>query len=361
MDKIWYDLARRILKNGGPPVPLNDTLIELLKTLINEDQAKFLLTFRKPLNFDQLKEKTGLDDETLKNKLEELMHIGFITALPSRSTGIMVYRLVSFLPGLLEFTLMRGETGEKQKKIALLWDKLFKEEGEITQKNYDIVMNAFKNAPPIDRVITINQEVEVRQEMTLLADEVNALVNKFDTIAVSYCYCRHRKDLLNEPCKINAPRQNCLSFGRSAEFLIEHDFARKIDKDEALRILKEAEELGLVHKAFHSKGDPNEDELAVCNCCKCCCENFQSFYTGRAPTHTYATHIAKVSEDKCIGCQTCVSYCPLEAIEVPDTIAQVNNNRCMGCGVCASKCPEEAIILEKTELRKVFIPTLKIF
>ncbi|MHA1414598.1 MAG: hypothetical protein ACTSO4_18525 [Promethearchaeota archaeon] len=130
MDKIWYDSARRILKNGGPPVPLNNILIELLKTLINEDQAKFLLTFRKPLNFDQLKEKTGLDDETLKNKLEELMHVGFITAFPSRSTGIMVYRLVSFLPGLLEFTLMRGKQEKNKKKLLYCGINYLKKKGK---------------------------------------------------------------------------------------------------------------------------------------------------------------------------------------------------------------------------------------
>jgi hypothetical protein len=39
-EKLWFQLAKNILKAGGPPVPINDTLIELLRTLINEEQLR---------------------------------------------------------------------------------------------------------------------------------------------------------------------------------------------------------------------------------------------------------------------------------------------------------------------------------
>jgi len=359
-EKLWFQLARNIVKAGGPPVPINDTLIELLKTLINEEQLKFLLKFRKPLNLDQIKSKVNLNDSSLTNMLNDLMNIGMITGIPSKTTRIIVYRLVAFLPGLLEFTLMKGETGEKQKKLAKLWDKLFSEEAVITQKNYDIVMNAFKDAPPIDRVIPVEQQIEPHEDLVLPEEEVRKVIEKFEIIGVSYCYCRHLKDLLNDPCKIDAPRQNCLSFGRTAKFAIDHDFAKSISKEEALEKLKEAEDLGLVHKAFHVRGDPQQEELAICNCCSCCCGNFQAFYSGTSPTHTYTSYIANVNEDDCVGCGTCVDVCPINSIELDDTIAKVNTERCFGCGVCAHSCPENAIELQRTGLRKVFIPAPKV-
>jgi len=68
-DKLWHQLARNILKAGGPTVPINETLIELLKTLINEDQLKFLLKFRKSLNLDQIKSKFDLDEASLNKNL----------------------------------------------------------------------------------------------------------------------------------------------------------------------------------------------------------------------------------------------------------------------------------------------------
>lgn len=267
-DKIWYTLARTILKAGGPPIPINENLIELLKLLINEEQVNFLLRFRKPLNFNQIKDKVNLEDNILNEKLEALMNAGLLTGIPSRTTGTMVYRLVGYLPGLLEFTLMKGESGPKQKRIAHLWENIFNDSAEMTQKNYNVVMEAYKSAPPIDRVIPIETLVEPHEEEVLPEEDVKKLVEKFDIIGVSHCYCRHRKDLLDDPCKLDAPRENCLSFGRSAKFAIDHKFAKQITKQEALTILDEAEELGLVHKTFHVRGNPDLEEMAICNCCK---------------------------------------------------------------------------------------------
>jgi Pyruvate/2-oxoacid:ferredoxin oxidoreductase delta subunit len=288
------------------------------------------------------------------------MNVGLLTGMPSRSTGIMVYRLVAFLPGLLEFTLMKGETGSKQKKIANLWEKIFEDTTEMTQNNYKVIVDAFKNAPPIDRVIPIGEEIEAEGGKVIKNEEIENVLNKFNIFGVSYCYCRHRKDLLDDPCKINAPRQNCLSFGRTAKFAIDYGFAREISRDDSLRLLKEAEDLGLIHKAFHVKGDTNLEELAICNCCTCCCGNFGNFYSGAAPTSTVSSSIAFINEENCIGCGKCSEICPMNAPYMEDDHYIVENERCLGCGVCIHQCPEQAVKLLKTELRRVFIPPQKI-
>ncbi len=358
---MWYKLAKTIIKAGGPPVPVNDTIVEILKTLINEEQKNFLLIFRKAsLNINQIRAKSDLDEEALNTMLDDLMRVGLLTGIPSRSTDIMVYRLVAFLPGMLETTLMRGETGEKQKKLAKLWEQLFKDMTEVTQKHYDIVMNAFKKAPAIDRVLPVEEEIEVQEEIVLPFEDVNKIVDNYDTIGLFHCYCRHQKDLLDDPCKINAPRLNCMSFGRSAKFLIDYDFAKQISKEEALKILREAEDLGLVHKVFHARGNPEMEEIGLCSCCKCCCGGFQSYYRGTSPIHMITSYIAKVNEEICIGCGTCVDMCPIEAINLVDSVAAVIVDKCIGCGVCAHHCPENAMILKRTGLRDVFIPALKI-
>ena len=226
----------------------------------------------------------------------------------------------------------------------------------MTQNNYDVVVNAFKNAPAIDRVIPIGEELEVSDDNVIPHRELEEILNKFDIFGVSYCYCRHRKDLLDEPCKINAPRENCLSFGRSAKFAIDHGFARQITKQESFKLLKEAESFGLVHKAFHTKGDPNLEELAICNCCKCCCGNFGNFYRGAAPTTTLTSHIASIYEQDCIACGTCLEICPVSAPWILNDHYIIDVDRCLGCGSCIPECPENAIQLHKTELRRVFIP-----
>lgn len=55
---------------------------------------------------------------------------------------------------------------------------------------------------------------------------------------------------------------------------------------------------------------------------------------------------AKVDEEKCNGCETCISECPSEAIEMQDDKAVIDEEACIDCGVCMDACPEEAISME---------------
>jgi Fe-S-cluster-containing hydrogenase component 2 len=50
----------------------------------------------------------------------------------------------------------------------------------------------------------------------------------------------------------------------------------------------------------------------------------------------------------------------MDAIDLEEATAIVNEERCIGCGVCANNCPEDAIELQRTGLRKVFIPAPKV-
>jgi heterodisulfide reductase subunit A len=55
--------------------------------------------------------------------------------------------------------------------------------------------------------------------------------------------------------------------------------------------------------------------------------------------------IAKVDEELCTGCETCLTVCPYDAITRDETrgIAVVSEARCTGCGTCAATCPSNAI------------------
>ena len=54
---------------------------------------------------------------------------------------------------------------------------------------------------------------------------------------------------------------------------------------------------------------------------------------------------AKVNEEKCVGCESCVGVCPVGAIEMKDGVACVKESECVECGACAGECPNEAINL----------------
>lgn len=74
----------------------------------------------------------------------------------------------------------------------------------------------------------------------------------------------------------------------------------------------------------------------------------------------------EVDEKKCIGCGTCVKFCPEACIDLvtrslkPETQKEKNGYRlqatgcasigyewCKGCGVCAEICPAKAILMKK--------------
>jgi len=361
-DKVWYKAARTIVKAGQLPMVVNDDLIELLKLIMTDEQAEFITVFRKPsLSIDQLKEKTNLDGETLNEMLNELMDKGVVIGVPSRRTGTMVYRLLGPFPGLFEMQFMRGETGEKQKKLAQIFDKIFKELSKGAQKNYDTLVEQYKKFPPITRVLPVEEEIEdIPVDKILPHEEASRIVDKSDDIALVHCYCRHEKDLLEHSCTVTDERLNCFLLGKSAQFAIKHNFGKPVSKSEAKVIINKASDEGLVHKAFHIHLKPELDEEAICNCCKCCCGIFSLFWRGITPYHCYTSYLAEVDDDNCIGCGTCVEKCPMEAIELKDSIANIDESRCIGCGVCVHHCPEEAMKLERTGNREVFVPPPRI-
>jgi pyruvate ferredoxin oxidoreductase delta subunit len=61
----------------------------------------------------------------------------------------------------------------------------------------------------------------------------------------------------------------------------------------------------------------------------------------------------EVDEEKCIGCSTCVPFCPEASIEMrkykegQKDKADVDYDYCKGCGVCAEVCPVKAIKMKK--------------
>ena len=69
----------------------------------------------------------------------------------------------------------------------------------------------------------------------------------------------------------------------------------------------------------------------------------------------------EVNKKKCIGCGTCVKFCPEAVIELVSPgkkiksadadekkkIAEIDYEFCKGCGVCANVCPTKAIIMNK--------------
>jgi ferredoxin len=371
IDDKYRIAGEAISKAGGTPLPVNDTLIKIMKYFIMEDELDFIAAFnnQKSQTMDQLKLSTTLPEDEILKKTSALSKRGVIFNQPN-SKGIMVYRLLPLINvGTFEYTFMgKVEPNERNREIAALFDKLFGELTDLVQKNYDSLVPLLINAPPVDRTVPVHENKAVGKKIEIIIDKkldtstqrilptqaVDEIIGKFDEIAVGHCFCRHHKDLSGHPCGQTDERENCFTFGKSARYTSEQGFSRMITKGEAVEIMKRAEKDGLVHKAYHPNFDILKDETSICNCCKCCCAN--SIENLIAPTVNATNFLAHIERDKCTGCGTCVKVCHTDAAFLgADKKAGRKDELCIGCGICAARCPVGAISLVEGE-RIVRIP-----
>ena len=371
-DEIYKKAAYIITKAGILPTPVNSTLIEILKTQLTEDELDFINAFRRKTSqtMDQLKKTSKLSEPQILSFVKRLAKKGFIFNQPN-SEGVMVYRLMPLLMvGAFEYLYMKKiEHNEVEEKLAKMFSKYFEETRDFIQANYEQIVPIFENMLPIDRTmpilnetiqgdqisLSVNKEIDVPEETIVPTQKVEKLIEKFDDITVGHCFCRHHRDLLGKPCKVTNLRENCFTFGKSARYVAEQGFGRLVSKEEALEIMKNSEDDGLIHKAFHPHSDITKTETSICNCCKDCCGTLEWWRMGIVALINSTNYLSQVDPDLCVGCGTCVEKCPVDAIKLNDSEkAEVNAEYCIGCGVCAHFCPENAISLLEG-MRKVYV------
>lgn len=374
IDEKYRKAGEIISTTGGTPLPVNDTLIKLLKYFIMEDEVEFIFSFadKKSQTLDQLKQSSGLSEEEIDQKIKVLARRGVIFNQPN-SKGVMVYRLLPlFNVGTFEYKFMgKLEKTKEDKEISDLFSLLFADLRNLVQDNYDTIVPVLMGMPPIDRTvpvlenkahnepvkIVINEKIAGGSDRIVPSQRVEELIQKFDEIALGHCFCRHYKDISGTPCKQTDDRETCFTFGKSARFTSEQGFSRMITKEEALKVMRKAEEDGLVHKAFHPNFDTSKDETSICNCCRCCCANGADNMI--APINNVTYYLALVNDDLCIGCGKCVEECHTYAAYLnDDNKARREEELCIGCGVCARFCPQNAISMIEGE-RIVRIPPPK--
>ncbi|MFX0105731.1 MAG: ATP-binding protein [Candidatus Hodarchaeota archaeon] len=355
----YKKVANILIKAGGFAFPFSDTLFNILKYTIKDENLDLVMAFENNISqtMEQLKESSGLSEEEILKKADALAKTGVIFNQPNRY-GLMVYRLLP-THRQFEYIFMKDlEKTEDNYKIARLFHKLNEEQSDVIQSQYDEYNAELNSIPPIDRTVPILEDLETGKEISIIVEEelqvpteqilptqkIRELIEKYDDIAVGNCYCRQHQEFLENPCKQIELTPSCMTLGKSARHTSNHGFSKLVSKEEALKILKKCEDAGLVHKAYHLHGDVSKEEVAICNCCSCCCLNARNCLIY--PVVNASNYLASIDEDLCIGCGTCVDICYNKAIELnDDDKAERIEEYCVGCGLCAYHCPENAISL----------------
>ena len=121
---------------------------------------------------------------------------------------------------------------------------------------------------------------------------------------------------------------------------------KAISKAEALDLLYQTEEEGLIHNSMNFQVGHHY----ICNCCSCCCGIIRGLTEWDQPNaFVNSEYQIYVDEELCIACGDCVDRCHFHALEVDDTCI-VDLQKCVGCGVCAVVCEEGALGLVSPDI-----------
>jgi NAD-dependent dihydropyrimidine dehydrogenase PreA subunit len=325
-NEIYEQLADALdrLPNGFPRTPSN-VEIRLLKKIFSPEEAWLagqLCGEMEPI--DEIVKRVELPVEEAKTRLMKMAKRGLVWY--EKQAGRPRFRLAPFLVGAYE-----AQLESMDHELAHLVEKFMA---------YGGAAGIMKPQPALHRVIP--PQKAVKSEWILPYDDVRAILLAAKTFRVRDCICRVEQDYVDRRCSF--PTKLCLNF--SSVELPPSDLAQEddISQEEALAILGQAEEIGLVHTVSNvMKGIDY-----VCNCCGCCCAILRGITDwGIENSVAYANYYSVIDPDECTGCGTCIERCQVHAISEQEGVAVVDRQRCIGCGLCVTGCPNDVAKLHR--------------
>jgi electron transport complex protein RnfB len=319
---VFRELQRQLDQYSvGFPETESGVEIKILRKLFTPDEAEAYLQLSLLLQSPaQVASRLGRTESETAQLLETMADKGLVFRL-RRGDGAK-YGAAAFVVGIFEYQLP-----DLDREFVELLEQYF-EEGFGRQL-------AAHKAPM--RPIPVGRAVDTRWPVAPYQDARKIFEGK-PLIAVAECVCRRSREVVDQAC--DKPLEVCFMFGAHAEYYIERGMGRPVTYDEAMAILDQCDEAGLVPQPFAA-----QDASGMCNCCGDCCGVLRAIKKHPRPADmVYASHVARVDEEECTACETCLDRCQMEAITVEDA-AVVDEARCIGCGLCVTTCPAGAISL----------------
>ena len=370
-------LAQIMNKQNVVSIPITQALLECFDVVITSEEAGYLLKMgNEPHTREGLASLSDLSEARFDSFLHRLLARGLIESSIDEN-GRERFRLPAILPGWFENYLSDGKSSPESKEFAGRAHRYIESFSKYNIFPFRSLLNRMpavsKTATSIaiptqssraKKTVTIDVDQAVHVPLTKVYpswDVVEILDRHGDSnkICVIHCFCRHSRRLTGEPCRFDIPSESCITVGKHAGHLARYGMGRLISRNEALEIIKQAEEKGAVHQLYYERHDIGQPEIAICNCCWDCCGVLGPYNRGILPASVKSFYYSEISDSSlCKSCGVCERYCPANAITMVNERPRLNTERCIGCGQCEIKCPNGVFTLRYRE-REVFLPVQK--
>jgi ferredoxin len=333
---------------GAPP---SDLLYRILELLFSEREAGLVAQLPiRPVTARKAARVWGMREAEARAVLDGLASRAIL--IDVEGPHGTVYALPPPMAGFFEFSMMRVRDDIDQHLLAELFYQYITVEDEFITALFTNgetqLGRTFVNEPALaDARAAGHTGDDVMRVLDY--ERASEVIGTAQHMGVGVCYCRHKAEHVGKACA--APRDICMTFGGTADSLIRHGYARRVDRVEGMELLAEAYE----HRLVQFGENVQRDVAFICNCCGCCCEAMiaQRRFGSMNPVHT-TNYLPAVVDENCNGCGKCVDACPVEAMTLVSANdprkprkrrAELDPSVCLGCGVCTRVCPTDGLHL----------------
>jgi len=252
----------------------------------------------------EMAEITGKSEEYCYEQMMKLAEYG--TTFVNEIDGVDTFwNAESWIPGVMEMIVNNLENVEKYPVVAYAMEGYGRKRGPLSA-------GMFPPGIGLMRVIPIETTIDGSSHRASYED-ITKYINDNEIFSCSPCSCRTNREAMGEGCG-HLKEDMCIQMGHAAEYYIRTGRAREITREEAIEIIKKAEENGLMHQIPNIDGSGVTH--AICNCCGCGCLSLRTGAMYKNVDMLRSNYIAQPDKEKCTACGQCVENCPMNALRL---------------------------------------------
>ena len=328
--KLGKKITDRIpQKLGLKKITRNDPEYWGLAGVLSDEEANLALKLdvRKPKTFPEIVKLSGLEEKKCQELLDEMSRKGLLEYNWENEAHEKQYVLPMYVPGCAEFFNMNASVLKSNPEMGTFFEHMSRLPLEkitpfVPEGGAGIGMH----------VIPVEKAIEMENESIDL-EHISHWLSKYEgKYAASPCSCRRSRLTHGEGCA-DDPEGWCIAVGDMADYVVEtQKDGRYISKEEALDILRQAEENGFVHQITNIDG--KDKIFAICNCNVNVCYALRTSQLFNTPNMSRSAYVAKVEKADCVACGKCVESCPAGAVKLGQKLCDKE-----GCEITYPRIP----------------------